>query len=402
MATAGFIPDAPQQHDDFIPDEPKAAPNAGLAPPAGPSRTMDSGEGPIAQNMTSFEAQASRIPGNTVRMIGAKHWPIIDAHNFHELGQDFRSLNPVVTTDKGTPNEHTDWGATAANLAPLAVSGEGIGESPVGRITRGAGSAVSDLAVSPKVGALAKTAATDALSHVPFAGRLVRRPSIGDYISAARTPASALPEELDATGENRPFAGGEDEYKTPPVVPPDYRPGFRAPRSYYGGQPPEPIPPRSGLQLPGQVAAPLEGEYVDSQAAAPGEEAPYAPATVVNPRAPEPAPAPYRRVGGIEPEDVGAPNPNVLARGQGVRVPPRMNRGLALPEAPPVTDPLLERVRGYIANIQARGHGDEVEPEPERTPDSTNLNDDLTPQLKASLKKVMAAKRNGRPRIPIQ
>lgn len=70
----------------------------------------------------------------------------------------------------------------------------------------------------------------------------------------------------------------------------------------------------------------------------------------------------------------------------------------APPEAeapPPISsgDPILDRLREYAARIEADGHGDEL-PAPEETaPQSTNLNQDLTAALKASLKKVRAAKR---------
>ena len=121
------------------------APNAGLAPPAKPpmgaeaAKTMTSGEGPIARGMTSFETQMSQLPGAVGRMVVAKRWPIVDAKNWHELGQDIKGLNPIVKTDPGTPNEQVDYGATAANLLPMLVDvrGGGITESPAGMVTRG-------------------------------------------------------------------------------------------------------------------------------------------------------------------------------------------------------------------------------------------------------------------------
>ncbi len=59
--------------------------------------------------------------------------------------------------------------------------------------------------------------------------------------------------------------------------------------------------------------------------------------------------------------------------------------------APP--DPILQRLRANAARIAEQGHGDELSDEPEATPISTNLNEDLTPALKKSLAKVRAAKR---------
>lgn len=111
-----------------------------IGPPAqgaGPSKQMSSGEGPIAKNLTSFEAQASKIPGAIGSTILAKHWPIIDAQNWSELGQDIKSLNPIVSNDNGI-----DIGASAANLLPMVMGGRGtavgeaIGDLPTGRIAR--------------------------------------------------------------------------------------------------------------------------------------------------------------------------------------------------------------------------------------------------------------------------
>jgi hypothetical protein len=75
------------------------------------------------------------------------------------------------------------------------------------------------------------------------------------------------------------------------------------------------------------------------------------------------------------------------------------------PEPPPIArptsnDPILDRLRTNAAKIEQEGHGDEI-PEPvEAAPITTNLNQDLTPALKASLAKVRAAKRIARPNSP--
>ena len=73
---------------------------------------------------------------------------------------------------------------------------------------------------------------------------------------------------------------------------------------------------------------PIEGEYMPAEP--PGAQAtPYAPAEAVEPRALPPAGGtsvprdlPYRRVGGMEAEDLNTPNPRVLARGGGIRTRP--------------------------------------------------------------------------------
>lgn len=192
-------------------------PNEGLAPAAGappPKGTLpnkgDTGEGPIAKNLTSFETRLSEMPAATAKLVTAKHWPVIDSKNFSELGQDLKSLNPIEKS-----GGEVDYGASAANLLPLAVSGRGIGESPVGGLAKGVGRGIEAAVSSPKMGALAKTAATDALSHVPVAGRLVRRPSVSDYVKAARTPSAAPVAEAPA-GELA--KGGKAVTGTPEVL----------------------------------------------------------------------------------------------------------------------------------------------------------------------------------------
>jgi hypothetical protein len=109
-------------------------PFAAIAEPAAPSvqkpsLTMSTGEGPIARNMTSFETQLSQLPKNTVRLLLAKHWPIVDSKNTTELWEDIKSLNPVMQQYEGGP---IDYGATAANLLPALVDmkGGGITTSP--------------------------------------------------------------------------------------------------------------------------------------------------------------------------------------------------------------------------------------------------------------------------------
>jgi hypothetical protein len=108
-------------------------PNVGLAPHAGAppvpqeaARGMQS-QGPAGRNMTSFGAQLSQAPAAMGKMVLAKHWPIIDSHNWSELGQDIKSLNPIVHTDTGETGG-VDIGATAANLLPYAAEGIGLAD----------------------------------------------------------------------------------------------------------------------------------------------------------------------------------------------------------------------------------------------------------------------------------
>ena len=124
-------------------------PFAAIAEPAAPSvqkpsLTMSTGEGPIARNMTSFEAQLSQLPKNTVRLLLAKHWPILDSKNTTELWEDIKSLNPVMHEYEGGP---IDYGATAANLLPFLVDmeGGGITTSPAVESVRSGLSKVGEL-----------------------------------------------------------------------------------------------------------------------------------------------------------------------------------------------------------------------------------------------------------------
>ena len=87
------------------------------------------------------------------------------------------------------------------------------------------------------------------------------------------------------------------------------------------------------------------------------------------------------------PEAAPGAAPEVLAKPQTA---PIATPAEAAPE--PAADPILEKLRGYAAKIAKEGHGDEI-PEPdEAKPHTTNLNEDLTPALKASLRAVRAAK----------
>jgi len=144
---------APVQQDPFASiaaplsaPKPAAAaplPNAGLAPAAGappsPTKAPSSGEGPLAQGMTSFENRLSQMPGQAAGLI-KQSWMDKPQPNQPTVADQLlnpRNLNPVVTSEGSLPR---NIGATAANLLPLAVSGEGISESPLGVAAKGAGS----------------------------------------------------------------------------------------------------------------------------------------------------------------------------------------------------------------------------------------------------------------------
>ena len=132
-----------------------ATPNPNMPGPTIPKPTpvdVKSPEGPIAQGLTTFETRLSEAPAAIGRMIMAKHWPIVDAKNFHELGEDLKSLNPIDTSEGSLP---MNIGGTAANILPLAIDlkGGGIGESPLGSIVKkgasGAMGTIGDFARAP-------------------------------------------------------------------------------------------------------------------------------------------------------------------------------------------------------------------------------------------------------------
>ena len=161
-----------------------AKPNAALAPPPGAkpvtmTTNAATGEGPIARNLTSFETQLSSIPEGLVKLVLAKHWPIVDAKDWNELADDFKSLNPVMKV-----GGETDWGATAANLLPLLVDmkGGGVAESPAASMVK---------ASAPAVRAAVKGANT-VLEKAPG--------SIGAAAGAAAGHATGIPGAAEVGG----------------------------------------------------------------------------------------------------------------------------------------------------------------------------------------------------------
>jgi hypothetical protein len=142
---------------------------------------------------------------------------------------------------------------------------------------------------------------------------------------------------------------------------------------------------RRAGRIPG-VQAVKDANYI---LRGPGES-PAAPAPIAKPSA-----APIPETEGI-PWGSGGRGPLDL-RGQ--RIPPTPKEPISEPPAiakpngkAASGDPIAKRLAGYMDRIQAEGHGDEL-PEPvEATPETTNLNTDLTPALKASLARVRAAK----------
>jgi hypothetical protein len=175
-------------------------------------------------------------------------------------------------------------------------------------VLRSIGNTVSDIAdTSDLVGkgkAIAKVAGQDAISRIPVAGRVVRRPSIGDYWNAAKTKA---PQPV--------FPGAPDPIATPEQLNPSLvseartLPGQISPERIVPEEPAilraQPIPARTGLALPpGPPSAILEpaldatgenkpfagGMDEAPEAAAPQAAAPSAPPTILSPIESTPTP----------------------------------------------------------------------------------------------------------------
>jgi hypothetical protein len=210
-------------------------------------------------------------------------------------------------------NAAEDTAAQGAGQALTAIATEGAGRAipriapPVIRLAaRGAETALNQKLLPVRELANLGTPADEAAAlQVKVPGR--------DF--GLKSPRIAAP-ELDATGENKPFAGGLDEPK-----------------------------PR--------VARILD---------ATGENRPFA-GGMDEPRAALPRIA-------KPPGSAGSIAESVLGSG----------------------DPILDRLRANAARIEQEGHGNAFREESETTPRTTNLNEDLTPALEASLRKVNAAK----------
>jgi hypothetical protein len=172
----------------------------------------------------------------------------------------------------------------ALSVAPEAMGAGGaavlvpkLGET-IGKIPGAAVDAAPNLPA--KVKAFGKLGVQEAVSHVPAAGRLVRRPSYGDWWDALKAKAPV------ARGEVLPPS--TDQIPGRPYAP---NPRYQAPM--------QPIPARQGMMLPPGPAAPRvplwksvqsEGTEVPSivnrQPYAQPARAPRTPATAPAPRVP--------------------------------------------------------------------------------------------------------------------
>lgn len=171
MGTPAFIP--AEETPDFIPAEDAGPP--GVKSPIPRKGTLpnggDTGEGPIAQGLTTMERKfadmgRSALQGST---------PEERKQNLlsRTVGKSASSLNPIATDEGSLP---MNIGATAANLLPMVVDAEGITESPLGKVAKGATDAVrspaaAKIAQSAKV--VGKAAGTTA-ENLPVLGAVVK------------------------------------------------------------------------------------------------------------------------------------------------------------------------------------------------------------------------------------
>jgi hypothetical protein len=259
-----------------------AAPNAGLAPPAGAppkpeeaAKTMTSGEGPIARNMTSFESRLGDMGGRVLGGMKAfgkdmtSSPSIVTEESKQKFGdeaeqpftaEDKRTLNPIARTSD-RPGADIDYGATAANILPLFIDpmGRGVGESAAGSMVKGFGR----MAGKVPVGQVARTGGrmlgqTDltkpfkAASQVPKFWR--ESSPEGRMLAATKQAvqerrASMIP--MRVPGEVAPRAMSPPPVRWSPPVP--------------GRQPAVPIPPvRYGprMSVPGELEAGSSSMFV--------------------------------------------------------------------------------------------------------------------------------------------
>jgi hypothetical protein len=175
----------------------------------------------------------------------------------------------------------------AAAVTPKLIESVGAIPGAVGDL----GKAAPDL--TAKVKALGKVAGQEGISRIPVAGRLVRRPSLMDYVNAARAKAPAPP----------PVPTGE------PLGPAAPDPALLQGNALGRLPTPDALPASQTGEALGNVARPklvdqvMEGEYVDS---------PPPPRSI---RGALPA-GRYEQPGGFEPTQPALPE-----RGQSIRLP---------------------------------------------------------------------------------
>jgi hypothetical protein len=174
-------------------EKPKPVKNQGLA----------EGEVPLTSHLAATGQGLSTIGGGAINAVkGAANMimhPIDTATSlYHAPGQFLDQIKQVPGAIRDI-NESPDPAGTYLKVAG-DTAGEAGGQAVVGAATPELPGMAKDAVtgIGPKTRALAKVGAQDVASHVPVVGRLVRRPSIGDYIDAARAKAPEAPPVEDS------------------------------------------------------------------------------------------------------------------------------------------------------------------------------------------------------------
>lgn len=216
MGTPAFIP--AEETPDFIPAEDAGPP--GVKSPIPRKGTLpnggDTGEGPIAQGLTTLETKLANIGSSALQ--GSTPEERKKNLTAQTVTGNVKKLNPIATGEGSLP---MNIGATAANLLPMALDAEGITESPLGKVAKGATDAVR----SP---AAAKIAQTAKAAAKPFGVTAENLPVVGGIVKGAKAiPAAASeikqiwkPGILDATEENQSYAGEKEPSASKPAVEP--------------------------------------------------------------------------------------------------------------------------------------------------------------------------------------
>lgn len=234
----------------------------------------------------------------------------------------------------------------------------------------------------PRTQAVGKVAGRWALGRIPIVKEVTGSPSLMDLVRAFKTSPEAPPSILDATGENKPFAGGADEYTPPPFRDPGAKlpqnPGARFLRENQGVYPGAPEPTATPEQLNPALVSPsrsLPGQISPEIIRPPAQPIPARPGLALPPG----------------PEDVPA------AQSTSPRLIDQIRESAAAPDAPasagPVTraQSLLDQIRAQARQIQSQVSSDA----PPETPiggrplriagQEVDPNTDLTSALKRSI-----------------
>lgn len=172
----------------------------------------------------------------------------------YDLGKGAMQVPAAIRDINASPDPLYHYGRAAQNMA-----GEGAAEAAVGAGTLGLGRAIPAItdAVKPSVAEASEAVKPYVTAPIRAGARATEavansklRPFV--KIMTPADEAAAAPVKIPG----RDFGLPRSQPAAPNPEPDIYRPGFRTPRAFYGGQPPAAIPARSGLLLRGEVEKP--------------------------------------------------------------------------------------------------------------------------------------------------